>query len=113
MAVPGAPEVSPELADRILAEVREDDIVSMGCDVVNIPSATGEELRMAEYMRAAFEKMGLAVTWQVVEEGRPNVIARWQGAGRGRTLMFNGHMDTSNTGRELYLTGIGYKPHAV
>ncbi len=28
-------------------------------------------------------------------------------------LMFNGHMDTSNTGREDYLTGIGYKPKAV
>jgi len=27
--------------------------------------------------------------------------------------MFNGHMDTSNTGREEFLSGIGYKPHAV
>ena len=27
--------------------------------------------------------------------------------------MFNGHMDTSNTGDEEFLTGIGYKPHAV
>ena len=27
--------------------------------------------------------------------------------------MFNGHMDTSNTGEEDFLTGIGYKPHAV
>ena len=27
--------------------------------------------------------------------------------------MFNGHMDTSNTGREEFLTGIGYKPNAV
>ncbi|HYN14384.1 MAG TPA: hypothetical protein VES66_01170 [Terriglobales bacterium] len=40
MAVPSTHGVRPELADRILAEVREDDIVSMGCDVVNIPSAT-------------------------------------------------------------------------
>ncbi len=27
--------------------------------------------------------------------------------------MFNGHMDTSNTGSEEFLTGIGYKPNAV
>ena len=27
--------------------------------------------------------------------------------------MFNGHMDTSNTGQEDFLTGIGYKPSAV
>jgi acetylornithine deacetylase len=105
--------VRDELADRIVAEVREDEIVSMSCDVVNICSPTGEELRMAEYMRAAFEQMGLAVEWQLAEEDRPNVIARWQGTGGGRTLMFNGHMDTSNTGREPFLTGIGYKPRAI
>jgi acetylornithine deacetylase/succinyl-diaminopimelate desuccinylase-like protein len=27
--------------------------------------------------------------------------------------MFNGHMDTSNTGQEEFLAGIGYKPNAV
>lgn len=113
MAVPSMHAVRPELADRILAEVCEDDIVSMSCDVVNISSPTGEELRMAEYMRAAFEQMGLAIEWQLAEENRPNVIARWHGADHGRTLMFNGHMDTSNTGREPFLTGIGYKPHAM
>jgi acetylornithine deacetylase len=109
----GMPGIRPPFAERILAEVREDEIVSMSCDVVNIPSPTGEELEMARYMRSVFDQMGLAVTWQEVEEGRANVIARWRGAGRGHTLMFNGHMDTSNTGREPFLSGIGYKPHAV
>src|SRR5206468_11675990 len=31
----------------------------------------------------------------------------------GKSLMFNGHMDTSNSGREEYLTGLGYKPKAA
>ena len=44
---------------------------------------------------------------------RANVIGRWNGNGDGKNLMFNGHMDTSNTGREDFLTGIGYKPQAV
>jgi acetylornithine deacetylase len=48
-----------------------------------------------------------------VEEGRANVVARWPGLGDGQNLMFNGHMDTSNTGAEPFLTGLGYKPHAV
>ncbi len=113
MAVPNMHGVGSELAKRIIAEVCESEIISMCCEVVNICSPTGEELRMAEYMRDTFERMGLPVTWQPVEENRPNVIARWQGAGYGRTLMFNGHMDTSNTGRESFLTGVGYKPHAV
>lgn len=105
--------LDPKLADRILAEVREDEIVSMACDVINIPSPTGEELAMAQYMQSALQNLGLHVTWQEVEEGRANVVGRWIGSGGGKNLMFNGHMDTSNTGREEFLTGIGYKPHAV
>ena len=105
--------LDPALAERIVAEVREDEIVAMACDVINIPSPTGEELQMAQYMESALRGLGLNVTWQEVEEGRANVVARWTGSGGGKNLMFNGHMDTSNTGREEFLTGIGYKPHAV
>jgi acetylornithine deacetylase len=104
---------TPPLAEKILAEIDEQSLVSMCCDVINIPSPTGHEGRMAEYMRSVWESMGLQVTWQEVEEGRANVIARWEGDGNGPSLMFNGHMDTSNTGDEEFLTGIGYKPHAV
>src|SRR2546425_9854458 len=84
-------------------------LVSMACDVINIPSPTGEELQMAQYMRAALQQLGLNVTWQEIEEGRANVVARWSGSSSGKNLMFNGHMDTSNSGREDFLTGIGYK----
>jgi acetylornithine deacetylase len=106
-------KLDSKLAARILAEVREEEIVAMSCDVINIPSPTGEELQMAEYMRAALAQLGLHVTWQEVEDRRANVVGRWIGTGGGKNLMFNGHMDTSNTGREEFLSGIGYKPSAV
>jgi acetylornithine deacetylase len=108
-----ATTLDPKLAGRILAEVREDEIISMSCDVINVPSPTGEELQMAQYMQSALQRIGLDVTWQEVEESRANVVGRWKGTGGGKNLMFNGHMDTSNTGREDFLTGLGYKPHAV
>jgi len=101
------------LVNKIVAEVKEDEIVAMSRDVINIPSPTGEELQMAHYMQNALDQIGLNVTWQEVEEGRANVVGRWLGTGGGKNLMFNGHMDTSNTGREDFLTGIGYKPNAV
>ena len=106
-------KLDPKLISRITAEVREEEIVAMAGDVINIPSPTGEELHMAEYMQSALRQLGLNVTWQEVEEGRANVVGRWTGSGGGKNLMFNGHMDTSNTGREDFLTGIGYKPSAV
>lgn len=102
-----------DLANAILSQIREDEIVSMACDVVNIPSPTGEELEMGRYMCGALEEAGLNVTWQEVEDGRANVVGLWEGAANGKSLMFNGHMDTSNSGRETFLTGLGYKPKAV
>ena len=103
----------PNVVENILSQVREDEIVAMARDLINIPSPTGEELQMAQYMQSAFQKLGLNVTWQEVEEGRANVVGRWTGVSGGKNLMFNGHMDTSNTGREDFLTGLGYKPNAV
>ena len=105
--------LSPQTAEKILAQVKEDEIVAMSRDVINIPSPTGEELQMAQYMQNALQELGLQVTWQEVEEGRANVVGRWIGSGGGKDLMFNGHMDTSNTGREDFLIGLGYKPNAV
>ena len=108
-----ASTIDAHLSAKILSEVRQDEIVSMACDVINVPSPTGEELQMALYMQNALKQLGLDVTWQEVEDGRANVVGRWNGTGGGKNLMFNGHMDTSNTGREDFLTGIGYKPQAV
>jgi acetylornithine deacetylase/succinyl-diaminopimelate desuccinylase-like protein len=105
--------IDSRLAEKIIAAVDEQSLIQMCCDVINIPSPTGEELQVAQYMKRALQSLGVDVTWQEVEEGRANVIGRWTGAGGGKNLMFNGHMDTSNTGQEDFLTGIGYKPHAV
>ena len=111
--LPQPAALDAKLAEKIVACVREEEIVSMATDVINIPSPTGEELHMAEYMRDTLQRIGMTVTWQEVEEARANVVGRCPGSGGGINLMFNGHMDTSNTGREEFLTGIGYKPHAV
>jgi acetylornithine deacetylase/succinyl-diaminopimelate desuccinylase-like protein len=66
---------------------------------------------MGERVRDELEEMGLQVQWQEVEDGRPNVVGLWEGAGGGKSLMFNGHMDTSYSGREPWLAGIrGFQP---
>jgi len=104
--------LDPKMVESILAAVCEEEIVAMACDVINIPSPTGKRQQMAEYMRGVFRQMGLTVTWQEVEEGRANVVGRWLGSGGGKNLMFNGHMDTSNTVARNLLPH-RYKPHAI
>src|SRR5437899_4728823 len=105
--------MNEKLDKAILSQIRKDELVAMCSDVVNIPSPTGEELEMGRYMRRTLEDAGLSVSWQEVEEGRANVVGLWEGTGNGKSLMFNGHMDTSNTGRETFLTGLGYKAKAA
>lgn len=58
-----------------------------------VPGAAGEAHiadALAEYMR----RLGLDVELQEVAPGRRNVIGVLDGAERGRSLMFCGHMDT-------------------
>ena len=68
---------------------------------------------MAELMRDLYDEMGLRCQWQQVEEGRANALGIWAGAGGGKSLMFNGHMDTSYSGREQWLAHVpGFQPEA-
>jgi acetylornithine deacetylase len=97
--------------DVIVSKIDRERLVSMALDVVGISSPTGSEQAMGEHMRGVYEAMGLKVAWQEVEDGRPNVLATLEGTGGGKSLMFNGHMDTSYSGREPWLQGIpGFQP---
>ena len=100
--------LDPKLVDRILAEVREDEIISMSSDVINIPSPTGEELQMAQYMQSELQKIGLDVTWQEVEEARANVVGRWKGGGTHTGPAFSDFLVGSlpaASGRKMRFTG--------
>jgi acetylornithine deacetylase len=58
-----------------------------------------------------FEELGLQVQWQQIEEGRANVLGTLAGTGGGPALMFNGHLDTSYSGREPWLAHVpGFQP---
>jgi acetylornithine deacetylase len=106
--------VDSELTERLIECVSEQRLVQTACAYVSTPSPTGSEQAMAETVRSAFEDTGVTVTWQEVENGRPNVIGTLEGSGGAPSLMFNGHMDTSYSGREPHLRHIfGFQPDAV
>ena len=91
--------------------IDERRLVDLALRLVSTPSFTGSEQAAAELMRDELEGIGLAVQWQQVEDGRANVLGTWAGTGGGPTLMFNGHLDTSYSGREPWLQGIpGFQP---
>ena len=93
--------------------VDRDRLVDWALRAVSTPSFTGSEQAMAELMADTLAAMGLQVQWQQVEEGRANALGTWVGAGGGPSLMFNGHMDTSYSGREPWLRNVrGFQPSA-
>ncbi len=99
------------LDQRIAAAIDERRLVDTAVRAVSIPSATGQEQAMAEFMSDLFTSLELGVQWQQVEEGRANVVGLREGAGNGPALMFNGHLDTSYSGEEPWLAGIpGFQP---
>jgi len=99
-------------AEETVADVDAERLVRLAVDLVSIPSPTGDEQAMGERVRDELEDMGLQVQWQEIEDGRPNVVGLWEtGTGGGKSLMFNGHMDTSYSGQEPWLRGIrGFQP---
>ena len=84
-----------------MSEIRIDEgrLVDWASRAIGTPSFTGSEEAMAELVRETFLGMGLQVQWQQVEDGRANVLGTREGTGGGPSLMFNGHMDTSYSGR--------------
>lgn len=83
--------------DRIVKAVSKARVGELTEQLTNIPSPTGSEAEISDFLAKELERIGLEVSLQEVEEGRNNVVAKLRGKGRGRNLMFNAHFDTSGT----------------
>jgi acetylornithine deacetylase/succinyl-diaminopimelate desuccinylase-like protein len=92
--------IDREAAQRVLAQIDRDELAELGRSLTDIPSPTGQEQALAEFIMGWFAANGLKPIRREVEVGRPNAVGILKGSGSGLSLMFNGHMDTSYTGTE-------------
>jgi acetylornithine deacetylase len=86
------------MADRgaeqvVLKHIDQGELVALGESLVRIPSFIGEETPMARWVASYLAARGYEVELQEVEPGRFQTVAVLKGTGRGRSLMFNGHLD--------------------
>jgi acetylornithine deacetylase len=102
--------VSPEVGDLAeavpaAAEARAGEIVELAAELIRIPSTNptlaedpnevlGGEGRCSELAAGVMREMGLDVELVEVAEGRANAVGLRRGNGGGRSLAFNGHVDT-------------------
>jgi acetylornithine deacetylase/succinyl-diaminopimelate desuccinylase-like protein len=87
-----------EAAKQILSRIHRDELAQLGSDLTSIPSPTGQEKAIAEFILNWLDANGLKAVRQDVEVDRPNAVGILKGDGTGLSLGFNGHMDTSFTG---------------
>ncbi len=92
--------IDKQAATKVLAQIDRDELAQLGCDLTGIPSPTGREKAIAEFILQWFETNGIKAVRQDVEFDRPNAVGIIKGDGTGLSLGFNGHTDTSFTGTE-------------
>lgn len=94
--------VISEVEQQILAQIDDDELIRWVQELTQIPSVwkpelgTGEE-PAARWVEARCCELGLETHFEIVQPGRPNVIALHRMA-PGPTLMFEGHTDVVTEG---------------
>lgn len=101
-----------DLVVRAIEHIDRDRLVKLVMDLVDIPSPTGEEEDVARAVHSELQEAGFDATLQPIGDDRYNAVGRLQGHGGGKSLMFNGHLDTS-FGPEQAHRGIGYECKAT
>ena len=70
------------------------DILSTMVRHKSYTETPGERV-LVEYMYERMQDIGLDAELCPVEKNRVNAIGRWKGIGGGKSLIFNGHLDTN------------------
>lgn len=109
-----------EKIDRAVEDLRE-EMLGLLQTLVRVPSLPGKEKGVQDIVAREMSSMGLSLDiWDPVDPalqshpayvpseipytGRPNVVGTWKGAGGGKKLIFNGHVDVVPTGEEAKWT---------
>ena len=88
----------------ILNRINPDELVKVALDLGNIDSPTGQEGEIAEFVYGWLEQQGFAPRKLGLFRNRFNVAATLPGTSRGRSLVFNSHMDTTIAKEEVWTT---------
>lgn len=101
-------KVNKDLVKKATDLIDRDRLINLTIDLTNIPSPTGFEGDVARAYHEVLKGAGFDATLQPIGDERYNAVGRLQGVGGGKSLMFNGHLDTS-FGPEQAHRGLGYQ----
>jgi len=100
--------VDQALVAKAIEQVDRSALIDLVVQLVNVPSPTGYEGDMGRAVHQVLQDSGFRATLQPIGDQRYNAVGILEGVGGGKTLMFNGHLDTS-FGPEQAHRGLGYR----
>ncbi len=100
------------VAESLRARAAEqiDDVTAFAARLVQTPSMPGEEGDVAALVRAEMERLGYD---DVQTDAAGNVIGRLTGSGKGRSVLFNAHMDHVSPGDRSYWQSDPFSGHVA
>jgi succinyl-diaminopimelate desuccinylase len=97
----GSNAISKEAAEKVLAQINEQEVIEFLQGLVRIPSVNppGDVRAGVKYCADKLSAEGYEIDYITEEEEKPNLLASISG-GNGPTLLFNAHIDVVPTGDE-------------
>ncbi|MFW6074088.1 MAG: M20 family metallopeptidase [Chloroflexota bacterium] len=80
-------------ASKTAPDIDRERLITIVKDLVSIPSVSGDELQIMEFVAGLMEGAGIDHTITAKDPKRPNVVASI-GSGDGPRIAMNGHLDT-------------------
>lgn len=89
-----SPEIA-RLSDRVREHVHRERLLTIAARLISAPSPTGDAGKAADALAAILAEEGFAVERPEADHAAsPAVVARLEGGRPGKTLQFDGHLDT-------------------
>lgn len=89
-----------EWTARARGTLSDERFVELVSNSIAIPSPTGHERPLSEYLAGELTRAGLQASEQVLSPERSNAVGTLKGAGGGPSLLLYSALDTLTTGRE-------------
>lgn len=74
-------------------KVNRDDIVEIGKQLISIPSVSGDEYEIMQFVKRWLDERGISYVETANDPKRPNIIASVGDPDKGPTIAMNGHLD--------------------
>ena len=85
--------LSNEITQIALNALNEKDLVELTKEMIRIPSLSGDETPLAEFLLDYMERAGLDVEMQHVDPTRSQPRGVLHGTSEGSSLLMNAHLD--------------------